>query len=112
MNFHHATRHPFSKPLYSEHTTLPPPLPLPRSVLQYLALTDKSLKRCRAIPHRPNLTNTERAALRNLSSNNDIVITKADKGDTVVVMDMEQYTELAYKHLNDPDTYDKLTIDL
>ena len=28
-----------------------------------------------------------------------------------MVMDMEQYTELAYKHLNDPDTYDKLTID-
>ena len=39
------------------------------------------------------------------------MVSKADKGDTVVVMDLEQYTELAYKHLNDPDTYDKLTTD-
>ena len=26
-------------------------------------------------------------------------------------MDLEQYTELAYKHLNDAETYDKITTD-
>ena len=78
---------------------------------QYLTLTDKALKRCRAIPHKPNRTSLECTALRALNKNKNIVITKADKGDTVVMMDLEQYTELAYKHLNDAHTYDKLTGD-
>ena len=30
---------------------------------------------------------------------------KADKGDTVVVMDMCDYIEYGLNHLNDPDTY-------
>ena len=109
-NFHHA-KHPFFKPLYSEHTPLPPQLELPKSVSQYLTLTGRSLKKCRAIPPKSNLYNLERTALLNLSNNQNVLVTKAKKGDTVVVMDLEQYTELVYKHLNDAETYDKITTD-
>ena len=44
-------------------------------------------------------------------ANKRIVITKADKGDAVVLMDITQYTKLAYEHLNDPQTYTRLTGD-
>ena len=53
----------------------------------------------------PNLTKEERLALKSLISNEDVVISKADKGDVTVVMSTFQYLELAYKHLNDTDTY-------
>ena len=89
--------------------TPPPQLTLPESVSQYLSLTGRALKRCRAIPHVANITNSESKALSKLTKNKEIVVTKADKEDTVVVLDIKQYTELAYRHLNDADTYEKLT---
>ena len=61
-NSHHAM-HPFHRPLYHEHILPPPPLRLPRSVSQYLTLTDKALKRCRAIP----ISLTSRAVIARLS---------------------------------------------
>ena len=45
---------------------------------------------------KPNLTYGERCALRNLHGNNQIVISKPDKGDTTVIMATLQYLELAY----------------
>ena len=58
-----------------------------------------------------NLDREEREALKSLKNNENIVITKADKGDTVVIMDTSQYASLAYGHLNDPHTYTRLTDD-
>ena len=109
-NFHHV-KHPFFKPLYSEHTPFLPQLSLPTSVSQYLTLTGRSLKKCNAIPHKTNLSNLTCTALCHLSNNKNIIIIKADNGDTVVIMNIEQYTELAYKRLNNAETYHKITID-
>ena len=36
-----------------------------------------------------------------LVRNTDLVISKADKGDATVVMNVTHYLELAYKHLGD-----------
>ena len=78
---------------------------------QYLSLTSRSLACCRPVLPAGNLSDEERTALSNLKKNKCIIITKADKGDTVVVMDTTQYTGLAYGHLNDPQTYTRLTGD-
>ena len=40
-----------------------------------------------------------------------MIISKADKGDAVVLMDMQHYTKLAWDHLSDGNTYSLLTED-
>ena len=59
----------------------------------------------------PNLTRTERVALQHLKKNKKIIVTKADKGDTTVIMDSSHLVELAHKHLNDETTYQLLKYD-
>lgn len=55
-----------------------------------------------------NLSPSERKALRELKSNTDLVINKADKGSTIVVQNRADYTKNAFEHLNDPITYREL----
>ena len=57
----------------------------------------------------PNLPPHLRKALMDLKGNGDIVVSKADKGDAVVIMDVGHYTSLAWNHLSDADTYSLLT---
>ena len=61
--------------------------------------------------HPPNLPLRLRKALRGLRDNEKIVISKADKGDAVVVMDRQHYLKLAWDHLGDESTYAPLTTD-
>ena len=56
-------------------------------------------------PNPKNLTIVERTTLNKLKKRTDIVIKKADKGDTIVVETVERYTVDGMKHLNDPTTY-------
>jgi len=51
---------------------------------------------------RDNLTKKERIALIN---NENLVINKADKGNTVVVEDKTEYIKNANTHLNNPEVY-------
>ena len=60
---------------------------------------------------RTNLTKKERTALYRLKKNKDIIISKADKGDTTVIMNTSQLVELAHEHLGDSSTYQLLTHD-
>ena len=53
----------------------------------------------------------ERQALYRLKKNKDVIISRADKGDTTVIMNMSQLVELAHKHLSDSSTYQLLTYD-
>ena len=50
-------------------------------------------------------------ALFKLRKNKDLVITKADKGKQIVILDKVQYTQKAYDLLNDTLVYKKLTSD-
>ena len=59
----------------------------------------------------PNLTKAERLALYRLKRNENIAITKADKGDPTVIMDVSHLVELAHKHLSDVNTYQLLKND-
>ncbi len=58
-----------------------------------------------------NLSLQQRRALGDLSGNRDLVIKKADKGSTIVVMDREDYVAKGLKHLSDQETYRKLNED-
>ena len=61
-----------------------------------------------------SLTRKERIALRELILNPHIhvVISKADKGSTIVVEDREEYIRNAMVHLNNPSVYKALHNDI
>ena len=56
-------------------------------------------------PEHNNLTRKERLTLKELASNHDLVINKADKGSTIVVRDRSDYVEEGIQHLSDENTY-------
>lgn len=58
-----------------------------------------------------NLSESEFQALRNLSSNLDIVIQKSDKGNSVVLVDKVAYIERVKSLLTDPSKFQTLDID-
>ena len=55
--------------------------------------------------NKDNISKAERLALRSLKENKDIVINKADKGSTVVVLNKKDYIEEGLKHLDSPYVY-------
>ena len=62
------------------------------------------------IPVHDNLTKDERAALKDLSNNNNIVIKPADKGGATIIFDKDYYRDTLVKsgHLS-TNTYSKVT---
>ena len=59
-----------------------------------------------------NITRAERVAIKSLRNNKNIVINKADKGSTIVVVAKKDYIEDGLKHLDDPTVYRKLKTDM
>lgn len=59
----------------------------------------------------PNLSRGERQALRQLRKDKSLIVSKADKGDVVVVLSTSAYIELVHQHLNDRETYKLLQHD-
>ena len=58
-----------------------------------------------------NLTKGEQLALDELSKRDDILITNADKGGAVVILDTEKYIKEAERQLNDIKNYKMLNTD-
>lgn len=52
-----------------------------------------------------NLSSVQRQACKEVSTLPNTIIIKANKGDSIVVLDTQQYLSLAYNHLNDHTTY-------
>ena len=59
---------------------------------------------------RDNLTKSEREAL-NLQKRNDIIITKADKGGVVAILDIKGYIDETNGQLNDTNNCEKVEFD-
>ena len=57
-----------------------------------------------------NLTESEFKALRHLSKNKNIVIQKADKGNTIVILDKISYIRAIEEILNDHTKFSNLEI--
>ena len=60
---------------------------------------------------RSNLLKKEKDALKTLSKREDIVITKADKGGAVVIIDVDGYVKEANQQLENTEFYKKLPND-
>lgn len=58
-----------------------------------------------------NINVQERKALDNLRKRTDLVINKADKGSTIVVLSRDQYIADGVEHLSDTNTYRQLEHD-
>ena len=58
-----------------------------------------------------NISNEERAAVRNIGKDTSIMILPADKGKATVVMDKEDYEKKVKDMLSDKQTYLKLDND-
>lgn len=88
---------------------IPPPGKLPPFV-EALIDRDKDSFRQHFRPRRekPNLTQGEVKALRELMHYKQIVIKPADKGSAVVILSREQYTQEVYRQLEDKTYYRKL----
>ena len=54
---------------------------------------------------RPNLSNDEKVALKDLSKRADVINTNADKGGAVVIMYLNNYIRHAKCKLNDSKNY-------
>ena len=59
-------------------------------------------------PTKPNLTQEEQQALKSLQDAN-LIVCRADKGSTTVVMPTTMYVTLCLDHLQNKDTYEIVT---
>ena len=57
------------------------------------------------------MSKKEEDALQNLSKRDYIIITEADKGGAVVIVDVDDYIQEANRQLDNKEFYKKLTID-
>lgn len=60
---------------------------------------------------RDNISFSERTALQNLQNNKEIVIKKADKGSSIIIMDRNYYISKINECLEDQTLYEKLITD-
>ena len=78
----------------------------------FISCVTKELKLANPNPiPQDNLSTKERKALKDLSSRDDIIITKADKGGATVTMDVNDYVDEANRQLQDTQYYRKLNYD-
>ncbi|XP_053571929.1 deoxynucleoside triphosphate triphosphohydrolase SAMHD1 [Bombina bombina] len=80
-----------------------------RTIEKELTDLHKTLQSTTISKARDNLSRHERKALKDLQDNPNIVITKADKGGAIVVLNTTDYLDEVHKHLEDKDQYMKLT---
>lgn len=100
----HNTTRPFQPPSFWE----PPTHQLDPELLKLIE-QDKLLMTAYTLEkEQPNLTHAERKALKELKSNQNIVIKPADKGSNIVLMDQEDYIQEAQRQLADTNYYKPL----
>ncbi|VDI13237.1 Hypothetical predicted protein [Mytilus galloprovincialis] len=79
------------------------------AIENYIFATKIELDKIKLKPFKDNLDRTERQGLKSLSSNKDIVIKKADKNASTVILDKQTYINQAMKQLNDNIHYTQLS---
>ena len=63
------------------------------------------------VPPKANIPQRLRGALKSVREDPNIIIAKADKGNSVEILDSDHYYGLAAKHLADSHTYEILETD-
>ena len=83
-------------------------------MLTYIEATQRELeKEQMKMKEKPynNLTKSERTNMKELSEREDIIITKADKGGALVIVDVKDYIKETERQLNNTENYRKLQED-
>ena len=83
-------------------------------MLTYIEATQRELeKELTKMKERPynNLTKSERTSMKELSERVGIIITKAEKGGAVVIVDVKDYIKQAERQINNTKNYRKLQED-
>ena len=65
----------------------------------------------RARPPRKNITREEECTIRTLKNDSDLIILPADKGNTTMVLDRDEYEKKVESMLDDQLTYEKIKKD-
>ena len=104
-------RHAAIPDIPSDHHVPVDQHPAPPPIENFLQAIHDQLAQLTPAPFRRNLPPHLRSALRSLSTNQSLVIRKADKGNQVVVQTKDDYLERATSHLADADTYQQLPDD-
>ena len=81
---------------------------LPPEILDELDKLKIKLGKINMEPEAPNMTREEFAALENLQKQHDFVFKKADKGNSLVVMERKFYIQEALNQLNNENYYKKM----
>lgn len=96
-------------PFTPTSTWTPPQNKLPSEVNSLIERDEKDFKKYfRFYGEKPNLTQDEVKAMRDLMHNQHIIIKPADKGSAVVILGRDQYIMEAYRQLNNKTYYRKL----
>ncbi|CAC5384547.1 unnamed protein product [Mytilus coruscus] len=99
---HQYNRHPFlSKSGYKPNWAN-------NAIENYLFSTRIELEKIQTKSFKDNLPKNERKALQSLRSNDHIIIKKADKNSSTVVLDKELYIKMANDQLNDNVHYERI----
>ena len=81
-------------------------------MLTYIEATQRELEKEQTeIKSYNNLTKNKRTSMKELSEWEDIIITKADKGDAVVIVGVKDYVKEAERQLSNTKNYGKLQED-
>ena len=59
-----------------------------------------------------NLPRNGMSIIKKLSKEHDVIINTADKGSSIVLLDREKNVDAGHKHLDDKQTYTRLTADI
>ena len=77
--------------------------------LESALITESHINRARS--ENPTLTKKQRDAIKELKTNEDIVIRKADKSNTYVLMDKQDYVDKITELISDPTKFKKVPRD-
>ena len=84
------------------------------TINKYVEAVKKDIEQSKTVPPkkiRSNLSKDEKVTLKDLSKRDDIIISYADKGGAVVIMDVNDYIREAKRQLNEPMNYKVLAKD-
>ena len=99
------------KPLFRKSYWIPP-IANNSKLKMYFRKTLADIKRfIRVLSKKPltkNLTHQEAKALQRLRKNKSIVIKKADKGGSIVILNREDYKQKVFQHLSDESSYEAM----
>lgn len=112
--YHYFTARPYFQnryvklPFTGKSSWTPPDSDIDPSVLQCLSNIMKDLDKMEVIKEKPNITPEEMVILKELQNLNSIVIKKADKGSSIVIMNKEDYLFEGHRQLNNLKHYKPL----